>query len=57
MKRRQRTKTTVGRCQDCGWVVSVRYEIVVPDGPEDGMTLWVCHQCNTAGDLDKKCTG
>ncbi len=53
VERKQRTKGA-GHCGDCRYLVNMRYEIVVPDGPEDGMSLWVCHRCNMDIDLTEE---
>jgi hypothetical protein len=44
----------IGRCGSCGRDGLLVFEEVWPDGPEDGMVVYVCHDCGAGiGDDDE----
>ena len=40
------------KCDSCCYLFETLHRLVVPDGPEDGMLLMVCHDCLGENDDD-----
>lgn len=51
--RHRKPEKRIGTCGSCGRRGVLVFEEVWPDGPEDGMVVFVCYECGEADDDDR----